>query len=436
LAEVKKMIERYSLPEMARIWTLENKFKKWLEIEIYACEAWVELGVIPAEPVRAIREKAAFTVERILEIEAQTRHDVVAFTRCVAESLGDESKYVHYGLTSSDVVDTALATLMRDAADLILADVRALKDALGAKAIEHKYTVAMGRTHGVHAEPTTFGLKLALYVAEMERNLERMERARENIAFGKMSGAVGTFANIPPFVEDYVCKKMGLKPAPISTQILQRDRHAEYMTTLAIVAGTLDKLATEIRGLQKTEVREVEEPFYAGQKGSSAMPHKRNPVNCEQITGLSRIVRANAMVALENMPLWHERDISHSSAERITVPDSTMLVNYMLRSMTRIVRDLHVYPDNMKKNMEKTLGLTNSQRVLLALIEKGMVRESAYDLVQQYAMRAWGEQRPFKEILSEDEQIMNTLTQNGLEECFDPLYHLQRVDEIFDRLGI
>ena len=294
----------------------------------------------------------------------------------------------------------------------------------------------MGRTHGVHAEPTTFGLKLALYVAEMERNLERMERARENIAFGKMSGAVGTFANIPPFVESYVCEKMGLTPAPISTQILQRDRHAEYMTTLAIVAGTLDKLATEIRGLQKTEVREVEEPFYAGQKGSSAMPHKRNPVNCEQITGLSRIVRANALVALENMPLWHERDISHSSAERITVPDSTMLVNYMLRSMTRIVRDLHVYPDNMKKNMEKTLGLTFSQRVLLALIEKGMTRESAYDLVQKYAMRAWSEQRPFKDILSEDAQIMDTLTQSGLEECFDPLYHQQRVDEIFDRLGI
>lgn len=430
------MIERYSLPEMAGIWTLENKFKTWLEIEIFACEAWVELGVIPAEPVRAIREKATFSVERILEIEAQTRHDVVAFTRCVAESLGDESKYVHYGLTSSDVVDTALATLMRDAADLILADLRALTDALKGKAVEHKYTVAMGRTHGVHAEPTTFGLKLALYVAEMERNLERMERARENIAFGKMSGAVGTFANIPPFVESYVCEKMGLTPAPISTQILQRDRHAEYMTTLAIVAGTLDKLATEIRGLQKTEVREVEEPFYAGQKGSSAMPHKRNPVNCEQITGLSRIVRANALVALENMPLWHERDISHSSAERITVPDSTMLVNYMLRSMTRIVRDLHVYPDNMKKNMEKTLGLTFSQRVLLALIEKGMTRESAYDLVQKYAMRAWSEQRPFKDILSEDAQIMDTLTQSGLEECFDPLYHQQRVDEIFDRLGI
>jgi adenylosuccinate lyase len=421
---------------MAGIWTLENKFKKWLEIEIYACEAWVELGVIPAEPVRAIREKATFNVERILEIEAQTRHDVVAFTRCVAESLGDESKYVHYGLTSSDVVDTALAALMRDAADLILADLRALTDTLKGKAVEHKYTVVMGRTHGVHAEPTTFGLKLALYVAEMERNLERMARARENIAYGKMSGAVGTFANIPPFVESYVCEKMGLTPAPISTQILQRDRHAEYMTTLAIVAGTLDKLATEIRGLQKTEVREVEEPFYTGQKGSSAMPHKRNPVNCEQITGLSRIVRANAIVALENMPLWHERDISHSSAERVIVPDSTMLVNYMLRSMTRIVRDLHVYPDNMKKNMEKTLGLTFSQRVLLALIEKGMTRESAYDLVQKYAMQAWGEQRPFKEILSADGQIINTLTASGLEECFDPLYHQQRVDEIFNRLGI
>lgn len=430
------MIERYSLPEMAAIWTLENKFNKWLEIEIFACEAWVELGVIPAEPVNAIREKAAFTVERILEIEAQTRHDVVAFTRCVSESLGDESKYVHYGLTSSDVVDTSLAALMRDAADLILADLQALTDALKVKATEHKYTVVMGRTHGVHAEPTTFGLKLALYVAEMERNLERMKRARDNIAFGKMSGAVGTFANIPPFVEEYVCDKMGLKPAPVSTQILQRDRHAEYMTTLAIVAGTLDKLATEIRNLQKTEVREVEEPFYAGQKGSSAMPHKRNPVNCEQITGLSRIVRANAMVALENMPLWHERDISHSSAERVAVPDSTILVNYMLRSMTRIVRDLHVYPDNMKRNMETTLGLTYSQRVLLTLIEKGMTRESAYDLVQKYAMKAWGEKRPFKEILSEDGQIMSILTESGLEECFNPRYHLQRVDEIFGRLGL
>ncbi len=430
------MIERYSLPEMAGIWTLENKFKKWLDIEIFACEAWVELGVIPAEPVKAIREKATFSVERILEIEAQTRHDVVAFTRCVSESLGDESKYVHYGLTSSDVVDTSLAALMRDAADLIIADLQALTDALKVKATEHKYTVVMGRTHGVHAEPTTFGLKLALYVAEMERNLERMKRARDNIAFGKMSGAVGTFANIPPFVEEYVCEKMGLKPAPVSTQILQRDRHAEYMTTLAIVAGTLDKLATEIRNLQKTEVREVEEPFYAGQKGSSAMPHKRNPVNCEQITGLSRIVRANAMVALENMPLWHERDISHSSAERVAVPDSTILVNYMLRSMTRIVRDLHVYPDNMKRNMETTLGLTYSQRVLLTLIEKGMTRESAYDLVQKYAMKAWGEKRPFKEILSEDGQIMSTLTESGLEECFNPRYHLQRVDEIFGRLGL
>lgn len=430
------MIERYTLPEMAAIWTLENKFSKWLEIEIYACEAWAELEVIPAEAVDAIRDKATFCVDRILEIESQTRHDVVAFTRCVAESLGDESKYVHYGLTSSDVVDTALAALMRDAADILLGDIAALVEALKEKAREYKYTLMMGRTHGVHAEPTTFGLKMALYVAEMERNRVRLERARENIAFGKLSGAVGTYANIPPFVEEYVCRKMGLQPAPVSTQILQRDRHAEYMTVLAIIAGTLDKLATEIRGLQKTETREAEEPFYAGQKGSSAMPHKRNPVNCEQITGLSRVVRANAMVALENMPLWHERDISHSSAERVTVPDSTILVNYMLRNMTRIVRGLHVYPENMKKNMEKTLGLTYSQKVLLTLVEKGMKREEAYDLVQKYAMRAWEEQRPFDEMLASDPSIAATLGTEGLRACFDPSYHIRRVDEIFAKAGI
>lgn len=430
------MIERYTLPEMAAVWTLENKFKKWLDIEIYACEAWSELGVIPREAVEAIRERAAFSVDRILEIEQQTRHDVVAFTRCVAESLGDESKYVHYGLTSSDVVDTALAALMKEAAEMILADIDGLLGVLKEKAREYKLTVMMGRTHGVHAEPTTFGLKMALYVAEMQRNRERMERARDNMAFGKLSGAVGTYANIPPFVESYVCRKMGLEPAPISTQILQRDRHAEYMATLAIVGGTLDKLATEIRGLQKTETREVEEPFYAGQKGSSAMPHKRNPVNSEQISGLARILRANAMVALENMPLWHERDISHSSAERITVPDSTILVNYMLRSMTRIIRDLHVYPENMLCNMERTLGLTFSQKVLLTLIEKGLKREKAYDLVQKYAMQAWEEQRPFREILAADKTIVSILTREGLDMCFDPSFHLQRVDEIFKRVGI
>ncbi|EEG77405.1 adenylosuccinate lyase [Dethiobacter alkaliphilus] len=430
------MIERYTRPEMAAVWTLENKFKKWLELEIYACEAWAELGVIPKEAVEAIRQKATFSVDRILEIEASTRHDVVAFTRCVSESLGEESKYVHYGLTSSDVVDTALAALMKEAAEIILKDMKSLIAVLKEKAREHKYTLMMGRTHGVHAEPTTFGLKLALFVAEMERNLIRMERARDNIAFGKLSGAVGTYANIDPFVERYVCEKMGLTPAPVSTQILQRDRHAEYLTTLAIVAGTLDKLATEIRGLQKTETREAEEPFYQGQKGSSAMPHKRNPVSCEQITGLSRIMRGNALVSLENMPLWHERDISHSSAERVVVPDSTILINYMLNSMIRIIGDLRVYPENMKRNMERTLGLTFSQKVLLTLIEKGMKREAAYDLVQKYAMRAWEKQLPFQELLATDEHIVGTLTPQGLADCFDPTYHLRQVDDIFKKVGI
>ena len=430
------MIERYSRPEMAAIWTLENKFKKWLEIEIYACEAWAELGVIPKAAVDRIREHASFTVERILELEAETRHDVVAFTRCVAESLGDESKYLHYGLTSSDVVDTALAALMTEAADLLVGDMQKLLTALKEKAREHKLTVMMGRTHGVHAEPTTFGLKMTLYVAEMQRNLARLEQARATIAYGKLSGAVGTFANIPPFVEEYVCTKLGLKPAPISTQILQRDRHAEFMTTLAIAAGTLDKLATEIRALQKTETREVEEPFYAGQKGSSAMPHKRNPVSCEQISGLARVVRANALAALENMPLWHERDISHSSVERVIIPDSTILLNYMLHNMTRIITDLHIYPKNMQRNMERTLGLTYSQRVLLALIDKGLKREAAYDLVQKNAMRAWTEQIPFFDLLTADPEVTAVLNPEELTACFDPTYHLAHIDEIFARVGI
>lgn len=430
------MIDRYSRPEMAAIWTLENKFKKWLEIEVYACEAWAELGVIPKAAVDRIRENASFSVERILELEAETRHDVVAFTRCVAENLGDESKYLHYGLTSSDVVDTALAALMVEAADRLASDLQQLLTALKEKAQAHKLTVMMGRTHGVHAEPTTFGLKMALYVAEMQRNLARLEQARSTIAYGKLSGAVGTFANIPPFVEEYVCSKLGLKPAPISTQILQRDRHAEFMTTLAIMAGSLDKLATEIRALQKTETREVEEPFYAGQKGSSAMPHKRNPVSCEQISGLARVVRANAMAALENMPLWHERDISHSSVERVIIPDSTILLNYMLHSMTRIITDLHVYPENMKRNMERTLGLTYSQRVLLTLIDKGLKREAAYDLVQKNAMRAWAEQTPFRDLLAADPEVAAVLSQEELAACFDPAYHLAHIDEIFARVGI
>jgi len=430
------VIERYTLPEMSRLWTLESKFQKWLQIEIYACEAWSELGVIPREAAVAIRRGASFNVGRILEIEAETRHDVVAFTRCVAEGLGEESKYVHFGLTSSDVADTALSALLKEAAEIILNDIRELTEVLKNGARQHRYTVMMGRTHGVHAEPTTFGLKLALYMAEMERNFCRLERARDNIAYGKLSGAVGTYANIDPFVEKYVCEKLGLTPDPISTQILQRDRHAEFITVLAIVAGTLDKLATEIRGLQKTETREVEEPFYQGQKGSSAMPHKRNPVNCEQISGLSRVVRAHALVALENMPLWHERDISHSSAERVILPDSTILVNYMLRSMTRIIRDLHVYPENMRRNMRQTLGLTFSQQVLLALVEKGLVREAAYDLVQNYAMQAWDKQRSFQELLADDAVIARTLSPEELAACFDPSRQLRRIDEIYRRLGI
>jgi adenylosuccinate lyase len=433
---VNGVIERYARPRMAAVWTLENKFNRWLEIEIYACEAWAELGVIPGAAVAAIRERASFTVERILQIEEETRHDVVAFTRCLAESLGEESRYVHFGLTSSDVVDTALSSLMREAAGLILEAAEELTAVLKERAGEHRHTVMMGRTHGVHAEPTTLGLKFALFAAEMERNIRRLEQARDTVSFGKLSGAVGTYANIHPFVEQYVCAKMGLQPAPVSTQILQRDRHAEFMTVLAITAGTLDKLATEIRALQKTETREVEEPFYQGQKGSSAMPHKRNPVNCEQISGLARVVRANALVALENMPLWHERDISHSSAERVIIPDSTILVDYMLNRMTRIVRDLHVYPENMRRNMELTLGLTYSQRVLLALIEKGMKREDAYDLVQQAAMRAWAEQKNFFALLAAEEQVVATLSETGLKECFDPSYHLKRVDEILERLGI
>lgn len=430
------MIERYTLPEMAAIWTLENKYRVWLEIEILAAEAWAELGVVPREAVAAIREKATFSVERIAEIEAVTRHDVVAFTRCVAESLGEESKYVHFGLTSSDVVDTAMAALMRDAMDIIIDDAKNLVRALKQQAKAHRHTLMMGRTHGVHAEPTTFGLKMALFAAEMERNLARLQNARQNIAYGKISGAVGTYANVDPFVERYVCEKMGLTPAPVSSQILQRDRHAEYMTALAITAGTLDKLATEIRALQKTEVREVEEPFYQGQKGSSAMPHKRNPVSCEQVSGLSRLVRTNALAALDNMPLWHERDISHSSVERVIVPDSTILMNYLLRQMTRIVEGLRVYPENMRKNMERSLGLTFSQRVLLTLIEKGMKREEAYDMVQRCAMEAWEKQQPFMEILRREDKLLALLGEEGLAECFDPAYHLRHVDEILERLGI
>ncbi|WP_019155526.1 adenylosuccinate lyase [Robertmurraya massiliosenegalensis] len=430
------MIDRYTRPEMGAIWTEENRFKAWLEVEILACEAWVELGDIPKEDVQKIRENASFDINRIKEIEEETRHDVVAFTRAVSETLGEERKWVHYGLTSTDVVDTALSYLVKQANDILLKDLEGFVEILKNKAKEHKYTVMMGRTHGVHAEPTTFGLKLALWYEEMKRNLERFKQAAEGIEYGKISGAVGTYANIDPFVEKYVCEKLGIKPAPISTQTLQRDRHAHYMSTIALIATSVEKFATEIRGLQKSETREVEEFFAKGQKGSSAMPHKRNPIGSENMTGLARVIRGHMVTAYENVPLWHERDISHSSAERIILPDATIALNYMLNRFGNIVKNLTVFPENMKRNMDRTLGLIYSQRVLLALIDKGLPREEAYDTVQPRAMEAWEKQVPFRSLIEADEKITAKLSPAEIEDCFDYNYHLKHVDTIFDRLGL
>ncbi|CUA80727.1 adenylosuccinate lyase [Anoxybacillus suryakundensis] len=430
------MIERYTRPEMGAIWTEENRFRAWLEVEILACEAWAELGVIPKEDVVKIRQNASFDIARIKEIEEETRHDVVAFTRAVSETLGEERKWVHYGLTSTDVVDTALSYLLKQANEILLRDLENFILVLKEKAIEHKYTVMMGRTHGVHAEPTTFGLKLALWYAEMERNLERFKQAAETVRVGKISGAVGTYANIDPFVEQYVCEKLGLQPAPISTQTLQRDRHAHYMATLALIATSIEKFAVEIRGLQKSETREVEEFFAKGQKGSSAMPHKRNPIGSENMTGMARVIRGYMLTAYENVPLWHERDISHSSAERIILPDATIALDYMLNRFTNIVKNLTVFPENMKKNMDRTLGLIYSQRVLLALIDTGMTREEAYDLVQPKAMEAWEKQVPFRSLIEADEMITSRLTKEQIADCFDYNYHLKHVDTIFCRLGL
>jgi len=431
------MIERYTRPEMGAIWTEENKFASWLEVELLACEAWAELGVIPKEDVAKLRANARFDVNRILEIEKETRHDVVAFTRALSENLGPERKWVHYGLTSTDVVDTAQGYRLKQANRILREDLRGLLDVLKTRAKEHKWTVMMGRTHGVHAEPITFGLKLALWYAEMQRNLERFEQAAEQVEYGKISGAVGTYANIPPFVEEYVCEKLGIRPAPISTQTLQRDRHAHYLATLALIATSLEKFAVEIRSLQKSEVREVEERFHPGQKGSSAMPHKRNPVGAENISGLSRLMRGYMLAAYENVPLWHERDISHSSVERVALADATILLDYMLHRFTNLVRDLTVFPENMRRNMERTFGLIYSQRVMLALIEKkGLSREEAYDLVQPRAMQAWEEQRSFRAILEEEPRITELLSPAELDDCFDYRHHLQHVDTIFARLGL
>ncbi|MBI3753132.1 MAG: adenylosuccinate lyase [Deltaproteobacteria bacterium] len=428
------MIERYSRKEMSKIWEPENKFKKWLEVEIAACEAWARLGEIPKKLLETIKAKADFNIQRIDEIEKTVKHDVISFLTSVAEFVGPDSRYIHRGLTSSDILDTSLALLLKESADLIIADIKGLMQAIKKRAFEHKDTVMIGRSHGIHAEPITFGLKMALWYEEMKRNLARMQRAKEVISYGKLSGAVGTFANVPPFVEEYACKKLGLKPAPISTQVIQRDRHAEYFTTLAIIASSIEKFAVEIRHLQRTEVLEAEEPFTLGQKGSSAMPHKRNPVLSENLTGLARLVRGYANAAMENIPLWHERDISHSSVERVIAPDAAILVDFMLARMTGLVKDLVVYPENMKENLNKLKGLLFSQTVLIALTEKGVSREDAYQMVQRNAMRVWKEKKDFKGLLLKDKEVAARLSKKEIEKCFDISKHVKNVDYIFKRV--
>lgn len=421
---------------MADIWSLENQFQAWLEVELAACWAWSKLGKIPEEDVEKLYKKASFDVDRIKEIEKETRHDVVAFTRSVSESLGDEKKWVHYGLTSTDVVDTANGYRLKQANAILREDIQHIIDVLANKAKEHKYTVMMGRTHGVHAEPTTFGLKCALWYAEMKRNLERFENAAGDVEFGKMSGSVGTFANIPPEVEEYVCEKLDLQPAPISTQTLQRDRHAAYVATLALIGSSMEKMAVEIRHLQRSEVREAEEFFRKGQKGSSSMPHKRNPVSSENISGCSRVLRGYMVSAYENIPLWHERDISHSSVERIILPDATILLDYMLNRFSGVVDKLTVFEDNMKENIYKTFGLTFSQRVLHMLIDKGMSREKAYDTVQPLAMKAWEEKTMFRDLVESDKTVSEYLTDEDIEKAFDLNHHTRNVDRIFERVGL
>ena len=428
------MINRYSLKEMSSLWSLETKFSVWLEIEILACEAQAKLGNIPKKALAAIKGKASFSVERIAELEKELKHDVIAFLTSVAETVGPDSRYIHMGLTSSDVGDTALCVLLKRAGGMILEKLDALLEALKKRAHEHKLTVCMGRTHGVHAEPTTFGLKLALWYSEMKRNRRRLLTAIDTISVGAISGAVGTHAHLPTAVEKHVCEKLGLTPAAISTQVIQRDRHAEYMAVMAVIASGIDRIGLEIRHLQRTEVREAEEFFSEGQKGSSAMPHKRNPITCEQLCGLARVVRGNLQAALENVPLWHERDISHSSVERIILPDSTTLVHYMLNKCTGVIDKLLVYPKRMRKNIDLSHGLFYSQRVLLALTQAGLTREQAYEQVQKLAMQSWKEEKPFKDFLLADSGISKKLGAKEIEELFDLDYYLRRVDEIFERV--
>jgi len=430
------MIERYSRKEITKIWDLENKFKIWLDIEIAVCEAQAKLGFIPEKDLLIIKEKASFDVNRILEIEDDVHHDLIAFLTSVSEHVGPESRYIHYGLTSSDVGDTATSIQLQQSGEIILRGIELLLSALKKLTIKHRMTPCIGRSHGIHAEPTTFGLKMAMYYEEFKRNKERITDAIKRISFGKLSGAVGTFSNISPEIEVIVCKKLGLEPAPISTQILQRDRIAEFMSSLAITAGSLDKLATEIRHLQRTEVREVEEPFQEGQKGSSAMPHKRNPILCERISGISRVIKANMNVTLDNMTLWHERDISHSSAERIILPDSSISLDYIIHKMIFILENLHIYPENMIENLNKTQGLIFSQFLLLKLIEKGLSREEAYSVVQDISMRVWKKEGSLKELVTKEKAITQYLSKKEIEGIFNLNNFLRNIDYIFKRAGL
>jgi adenylosuccinate lyase len=419
---------------MGAIWSDQRRYETWLEVELAATDAMAEAGIVPADAARDLRARAAFSVSRIEEIEQTTQHDVIAFTTAVAEHVGSSARWLHFGLTSSDVIDTAQAIQMRQACDLIVKDIAGLMEVVRGRAEEHRRTPMIGRTHGVHAEPMTFGLKLALWYAELQRDLDRVLRARDIIAVGKLSGAVGTFAHLDPEIEARVCARLGLQPAPVSSQVIQRDRHAELLSALAITAASLEKFALEIRGLQKTEIGEVEEPFGKGQKGSSAMPHKRNPIGCEQITGLARLVRANAMAAMENIALWHERDISHSSVERVILPDSFIALDHMLRRFTRIVRGMVVYPERMKENLERSRGVVFSGTILLELARRGVSREQAYEWVQRNAMRSFHEKRDFKTLLLADPDLTAVLSSGEIEKAFELNEQLRNVDAIFDRV--
>lgn len=430
------MLNRYSREAMRNIWSEQSKFEAWLKVEILACEAWSTLGEIPKEDVEKLWKNASFDIDRIYEIEQDTRHDVVAFTRAVSETLGEEKKWVHYGLTSTDVVDTAYGYLYKQANRILMEDLGEFLDVLKLQAIRYKDTVCMGRTHGVHAEITTFGLKFALWFDEMKRNVERFKAAAAGVECGKISGAVGTFANTPPEVQDYVCEKLGINSSKISTQTLQRDRHAEYFATIALIGTSLEKMATEIRHLQRTEVREVEEFFRKGQKGSSAMPHKRNPIGSENIVGCARVLRGYMVTSYEDVALWHERDISHSAAERLIAPDATALLDYMLNRFKGILANLTVFEDNMLDNINKTYGVIFSQRFMLKLIEKGWSREQAYDLVQPNAIKSWEEKTSFKALMEANDDVKKALTQEEIDDCFNPKYQVKNVDVIYKRVGL